>query len=48
MFRDQGWNVVATMRKPSDQAGLESATVRTLALDVTDALTIMPSESKER
>lgn len=35
-FRDKGWNVVATMRKPSEHDALASDRVRTLALDVTD------------
>jgi NAD(P)-dependent dehydrogenase (short-subunit alcohol dehydrogenase family) len=42
-FRDQGWNVAATMRKPSEHADLASDRVRTLALDVTDASTIRPA-----
>jgi NAD(P)-dependent dehydrogenase (short-subunit alcohol dehydrogenase family) len=39
-FRDQGWNVAATMRDPSQHADLPSSTVCTYALDVTDAASI--------
>jgi NAD(P)-dependent dehydrogenase (short-subunit alcohol dehydrogenase family) len=42
-FRDQGWNVAATMRTPSDHADLVSDQVRTFALDVTDPATIGPA-----
>jgi NAD(P)-dependent dehydrogenase (short-subunit alcohol dehydrogenase family) len=42
-FRDHGWNVVATMRNPSEHSGLDSERVRTVALDVTDAATIRPA-----
>jgi NAD(P)-dependent dehydrogenase (short-subunit alcohol dehydrogenase family) len=42
-FRDKGWNVVATMRTPSDHPDLVSDRVRTVALDVTDASTIRPA-----
>jgi NAD(P)-dependent dehydrogenase (short-subunit alcohol dehydrogenase family) len=43
LFRDKGWNVAATMRTPADHSDLASDTVRTLALDVTDASTIRPA-----
>jgi NAD(P)-dependent dehydrogenase (short-subunit alcohol dehydrogenase family) len=43
LFRDQGWNVAATMRTPSDHADLVCDHVRTLPLDVTDAATIRPA-----
>lgn len=42
-FRDHGWNVAATMRKPSEHADLVSDRVVTLPLDVTDAATIRPA-----
>lgn len=37
LFLERGWNVVATMRKPSTAALPSSARLRVLALDVTDA-----------
>src|SRR5581483_382575 len=40
-FRDQGWNVVGTMRKPDSE--LASANVKILPLDVTDKKTIRPA-----
>ncbi|MBZ5604871.1 MAG: SDR family oxidoreductase [Acidobacteriia bacterium] len=40
-FRDQGWNVVGTMRKPD--ADLASSNVKIIALDVTDKKTIRPA-----
>ncbi len=40
-FRDQGWNVVGTMRKP--EASLESSNVKIVALDVTKKSTIRPA-----
>jgi NAD(P)-dependent dehydrogenase (short-subunit alcohol dehydrogenase family) len=43
LFRDKGWNVAATMRTPSDHAGLASDRVLTLALDVTNPATIRPA-----
>ena len=39
-FRDKGWNVAATMRDPAAHAGLESESLKTFALDVTDHATI--------
>lgn len=40
-FRDQGWNVVGTMRKPDSD--LASEKVKILPLDVTDKKTIRPA-----
>ena len=37
LFLDQGWNVVATMRRPRDDVLPRSERLRVLALDVTDA-----------
>jgi NAD(P)-dependent dehydrogenase (short-subunit alcohol dehydrogenase family) len=42
-FREQGWNVAATMRTPSGHPELASDKVRTMALDVTDPTTIRPA-----
>ncbi|WP_420141853.1 SDR family oxidoreductase [Sphingomonas sp.] len=39
-FADKGWDVVATMRTPREDAGLASDRIRTLALDVTDPASI--------
>lgn len=43
LFRDRGWNVAATMRKPAEHADLASDRVRTIALDVTKKATIAPA-----
>lgn len=39
-FLDQGWNVIATMRTPREDALPKSERLRVLALDVTDAASI--------
>jgi NAD(P)-dependent dehydrogenase (short-subunit alcohol dehydrogenase family) len=42
-FRNQGWNVAATLRNPAADTELAAAGVRTIALDVTDKATIQPA-----
>jgi NAD(P)-dependent dehydrogenase (short-subunit alcohol dehydrogenase family) len=40
LFHGEGWNVVATMRRPRPEALLRSERMRVLALDVTDPASI--------
>lgn len=40
VFRDRGWNVLATMRSPDSDALPPSENLRTLQLDVTDPMSV--------
>lgn len=42
-FRDRGWNVAATMRRPAEHQDLVSDAVKTFALDVTDYASMAPA-----